>query len=136
MIAYGGAAGAGDATELHLPFDHTDFIFSVIAGRWGLTGVTAVVLALAVVFWRGLRIAATAPEPFGRLFAIGIVALLATQALINIAMTVGFAPITGLTLPFVSYGGSSLLACFIAIGLLLNIGRHVESWPTESTHLL
>jgi rod shape-determining protein RodA len=137
MIAYGGTAGAGDATELHLPFDHTDFIFSVIAGRWGLAGVTAVLVAMAVVIWRGLRIAAASPDPFGRLFAMGIVALLATQTLINISMTVGFAPITGLTLPFVSYGGSSLLASFIAVGLLLNIGRqYADSWPTECTHLL
>jgi len=126
MIAYGGTAGAEDATELHLPFDHTDFIFSVIAGRWGLAGVTAVLVALAVIVWRGLRIVTRSSDPFGRLVALGIVALLATQALINIAMTVGLAPITGLTLPFVSYGGSSLLTCFIAVGVLVNIARQVE----------
>ena len=126
MIAYGGTAGADDATELHLPFDHTDFIFSVIAGRWGLAGVTDVLVALAVIVWRGLRIVTRSSDPFGRLVALGIVALLATQALINIAMTVGLAPITGLTLPFVSYGGSSLLTCFIAVGVLVNIARQVE----------
>jgi cell division protein FtsW (lipid II flippase) len=137
MIAYGGTAGADDATDLHLPFDHTDFIFSVIAGRWGLAGVTAVLIALAVVVWRGLRIAARSLDPFGRLLALGIVSLLATQALINMAMTVGLAPITGLTLPFVSYGGSSLLACFVAVGILLNVGRRcADPWQTRSSHLL
>jgi cell division protein FtsW (lipid II flippase) len=137
MIAYGGTAGADDANDLHLPFDHTDFIFSVIAGRWGLAGVSAVLVALAVVVWRGLRIATCSPDPFGRLLALGIVSLLATQALINMAMTVGLAPITGLTLPFVSYGGSSLLACFVAVGILLNVGRQcAEPWQTGSSHLL
>ncbi len=133
MVAFGGTSGADDATELHLPFDHTDFIFSVVAGRWGLAGATAVLVGFAVVVWRGLRIAARSPDPFGRLLALGIVALLATQAVINMAMTVGLAPITGLTLPFVSYGGSSLLACFIAIGVLVNIGRRAEdSWSVAA----
>jgi rod shape-determining protein RodA len=135
MVALGGTAGSSDATELHLPFDHTDFIFSVVAGRWGLTGVTGVLAAFAVVVWRGLVIAGRSPDPFGRLFALGLVTLLSTQALTNMAMTVGLAPITGLTLPFVSYGGSSLLACFVAVGILQNISleRADESCVTGLT---
>lgn len=137
MIALGGVNGSEDATDLHLPFDHTDFIFSVVAGRWGLTGATATLALFAIILWRGLRVVTATQDPFGRLLALGIVVLLATQGLVNLAMTVGLAPITGLTMPFVSYGGSSLFACFIAVGLLLNIGRRRgDPWLTEGTHLL
>jgi cell division protein FtsW (lipid II flippase) len=76
----------------------------------------------AGLFARGLAIAASTREPFGRLMAVGIVALLATQTIINTGMTVGLMPVTGLTLPLVSYGGSSLLANALALGLVLNIG--------------
>ncbi len=130
MIAMGGTTGADDATDLHLPFDHTDFIVSVVAGRWGLAGVTGMLALFAILLWRGFRIAAQTPEHFGRLLALGIVTLLATQGLVNLAMTVGLAPITGLTLPFVSYGGSSLLASFVAVGVLVNIGRCVKDFDS------
>jgi cell division protein FtsW (lipid II flippase) len=129
MIALGGAGGSEDAAAVHLPFDHTDFIFSVVAGRWGLAGACLTIGLFALLLWRGLRIASFSSDPFGRLTALGIVTLLATQGLINMAMTVGFAPVTGLTLPFVSYGGSSLLASFIAVGILVNIGRQpADEW--------
>src|SRR5262245_21376232 len=109
MIASGGGFGSDEAAADHLPFDHTDFIFSVVAGRWGLVGTSVTIGLFALLIWRGLRIACCSPDAFGRLMALGIVALLATQGVINMAMTIGFAPVTGLTLPFVSYGGSSLL---------------------------
>jgi cell division protein FtsW (lipid II flippase) len=129
MIALGGLHGSEEAAEVHLPFDHTDFIFSVIAGRWGITGAAVTFSLFGFLIWRGLRIASHSSDLFGRLLAIGIVTLLATQGLINMAMTVGFAPVTGLTLPFVSYGGSSLLASFIAVGILMSIRRRqADEW--------
>jgi rod shape-determining protein RodA len=129
MIALGGACGSDEAAAVHLPFDHTDFIFSVVAGRWGLLGVSVTIGLFALLIWRGLRIACDCPDSFGRLMALGIVTLLATQGVINMAMTVGFAPVTGLTLPFVSYGGSSLLASFVAVGILMNIRRQqADEW--------
>ncbi len=126
MVALGGTRGGDDAIEQHVPFDHTDFVFSVVAGRWGLVGVTALLLLFAVLLGRGMRVASRAAEPLARLIAVGVVTLLAAQAIINMAMTVGLAPVTGLTLPFVSYGGSSLLASFIAVGMLLGIERRTR----------
>src|SRR5262245_23158149 len=90
MIALGGACGSDEAAAVHLPFDHTDFIFSVVAGRWGLLGVSVTMGLFALLIWRGLRIACVCPDSFGRLTALGIVTLLATQGVINMAMTVGF----------------------------------------------
>jgi rod shape determining protein RodA len=101
---------------------HTDFIFAVIAHEWGFVGCLAVLLLLFLFFTRGVDIASATRESFGRLVAIGILALLGFQTLVNLGMTVRLCPITGLTLPFVSYGGSSLLSCFILAGILLNIG--------------
>jgi cell division protein FtsW (lipid II flippase) len=117
-----GGAPLEDPLAYHLPAGRTDFIFCLIGERWGLLGCSAVLGLYAVFFARGLGVAAATREPFGRLMAVGIVALLATQTTINTGMTVGLMPVTGLTLPLVSYGGSSLLATCIAIGLLLNIG--------------
>ena len=90
--------------------------------RWGLAGGIVVLMLYVILFARGLFVAAATREPFARLLAVGIVALLATQTIINSGMTVGLMPITGMTLPLVSYGGSSLLANSLALGLLLNIG--------------
>jgi len=106
-----------------LPEDHTDFIFSVIGEEWGFLGCLAVLAAFLLMCFLGLSIALSTNEPFGRLIAVGIVALFAAQMLINVGMTIGLMPITGMTLPFVSYGGSSLVANFIALGLLLNVGK-------------
>jgi cell division protein FtsW (lipid II flippase) len=106
-----------------LPEDHTDFIFSVIGEEWGFLGCLAVLAAFMLMCFLGLSIALSTNEPFGRLIAVGIVALLAAQMLINVGMTIGLMPVTGMTLPFVSYGGSSLVANFIALGLLLNVGK-------------
>ena len=112
----------------HLPESRTDFVFCLIGERWGLVGCMLTLVLYTVLFARGLMIAAQTREPFGRLMAVGIVALLATQVLINTGMTVGLLPITGMTLPLASYGGSSLLATFVALGLLVNI----EMQPTEN----
>src|SRR5690606_17373338 len=89
---------------------------------WGMVGCLTTLLLYLILFARGLMIAASTREPLGRLLAVGIVALLATQTAINTGMTVGLTPITGITLPLMSYGGSSLLATGTAIGLLINVG--------------
>jgi len=108
----------------HPPDQHNDFIFSMIAHQWGLIGSLVVLLLYSLVILGAIEIAASQSEPYGRLLAVGIATLLASQMFINIGMTMGLMPITGMNLPFVSYGGSSLLANFIALGLLINVARH------------
>lgn len=105
----------------HLPESRTDFVFCLVGERWGLIGSLTVLLLYCVLFARGLLIAADTRDPYGRLLAVGIVALIGSQVLINTAMTVGLLPITGMTLPLMSYGGSSLLTMCLALGLLVNI---------------
>lgn len=129
VLALGGVWGSelagprlDDPLAYHLPAGRTDFVFCMLGERWGLPGAVLMFALYLLLFARGLAIAGATREPFGRLLAVGIVALLATQTLINTGMTVGLMPVTGLTLPLISYGGSSLLATSIAIGLLLNVG--------------
>ena len=107
-----------------LPEDHTDFIFSVIGGRWGFLGCLAVLFLYAVIFVFGMEIASITYDPFGRLLAVGILGLMLSQLFINTGMTMGLIPITGMTLPLLSYGGSSLLVNCAALGLLVNVGQH------------
>jgi cell division protein FtsW (lipid II flippase) len=128
LLAMGGVWGSlwagepvDDSAAYRLPEDHTDFIFTVIGERLGWFGAAAVLGLVVLLSWRGLAIAESTQEPFGRLVAVGVVALFAVQSLINTAMTVGLLPITGLSLPLVSYGGSGLIAHSAALGLLLNI---------------
>lgn len=129
VLALGGWRGSefngpaiDDRTAYHLPAARTDFVFCLIGERFGFIGAAVTLLLYVTLFGRGLMIAAATREPFGRLLAVGIVALLAAQAVINTGMTVGLMPITGMTLPLVSYGGSSLLSTAICIGLLMNVG--------------
>ncbi|MDP6635581.1 MAG: FtsW/RodA/SpoVE family cell cycle protein [Phycisphaerae bacterium] len=107
-----------------LPDDHTDFIFSVIGGQWGFLGCMGVLFLYSLIFLFGVEIAIVTYDPFGRMLAVGVLALLASQILINIGMTVGLGPITGMTLPLISYGGSSLVVNCAALGLLINVGYH------------
>jgi len=106
-----------------LPERHNDFIFAIIAHQWGFYGCIAVLALYLVLLWCGLEIAGANTDPFGRLLASGIVSMFAIQLIVNVAMTLGLMPITGLTLPFVSYGGSSLLVSMVCVGLLNNVGR-------------
>jgi cell division protein FtsW (lipid II flippase) len=129
VLALGGVWGSelagttlDDPMAYHLPAARTDFIFCLVGERWGLWGAVLTLLLYLALFAKGLAIAAATREPFGRLLAVGIVTLLATQVIINAGMTVGLMPVTGLTLPLVSYGGSSLLATCLALGLLINVG--------------
>lgn len=115
----------GTQTRLKfLPERHTDFIFSVIGEEWGFVGVVCVLCMFFFIFRRGLRIATIARDLYGRLVAVGIVMLIFSHVMINVGMTVGVMPITGLPLPFLSYGGSVMLTMFVGIGLLESICAH------------
>jgi len=120
---FGKGWGLGTQNRLNfLPAHHNDFIFAVIGEEWGLVGCIIVIALYALIIMCGLGIAARTREPFGRLIAVGVVLLFVSQVVINIGMTVGMMPITGLPLPLVSYGGSSLLSSFMALALLMNVG--------------
>jgi len=106
-----------------LPDKHNDFIFAIIGHQFGLVGCILVLLCYAAIVVTGFDIATLTNDPFGKLLAVGITVLLATQVITNVAMTIGLGPITGLTLPFVSYGGSSMIASFVMVGLLINIAQ-------------
>lgn len=106
-----------------LPEEHNDFIFAFIGNQWGLVGGALVILAYILIVICGLEVATVTNDPFGRLLAVGVVVMIVAQALLNICMNIGLAPITGMTLPFVSYGGSSLWANFLALGLLVNVAQ-------------
>lgn len=110
--------------KLHLGrVPHTDYIFAIIAEEFGFIGALAVIALYVVWVWRGLRIAQSASDTFGRLLAVGIVSWVAFQAAVNIAVMTNSVPVTGTVLPFVSYGGSSLISLLMMVGILLNISR-------------
>ena len=128
-IGSGGVFGQGLfhgslITGNFIPEQHTDFIFAVAGDELGFVGGAAIIVLLALVMLRALRIAARADDTFGMLVASGIVIWFAVQSFINIGMTVGIMPVTGLPLPFVSYGGSAMFADMIAIGVLQSVHRH------------
>jgi rod shape determining protein RodA len=104
-----------------LPEQQTDFVFSVLAEEWGFVGAAVVLLLYLAILVRGLLVARDAKEPFGAYLAIGIVALLFWPAVINVAMVIGLAPVVGVPLPLLSYGGSSLVTCMAGLGLLINV---------------
>ena len=96
----------------------------MIAEELGLIGAAIVVLAFLIIFWRGLRTAVRAPDRFGFYLALGLTSMLVLQALVNMSIVVNLLPTTGIPLPLISYGGSSLLVCCAAIGILLNVSQH------------
>ncbi|PID39398.1 MAG: rod shape-determining protein RodA [Proteobacteria bacterium] len=104
-----------------LPEQHTDFIFSVLAEEWGTVGaMTVIILFLIIIAW-GLSIAGRCRDPFGILLSVGVTTMIAWQVMINIAMVMGLMPVVGVTLPFISYGGSSIITMLVGIGLLMNV---------------
>jgi cell division protein FtsW len=118
---FGTGLGQGVVKINYLPEAHTDMILAVIGEELGLIGVTAVVAAFAVFAYAGLRIALRCKDPFGKRLAVGLVALVCGQAAINLSAVLGLAPLTGIPLPFISYGGSSLVVALLSVGILLNI---------------
>ncbi len=125
--------GLGESIQKHyyLPEAHTDFIFAIIGEELGLPATGAVVLLFLVIFICGLRIGSRAPDRYGRLLATGLVLMLLTQAALNIAVVTGCLPTKGITLPFISYGGSSLLMSMVYIGVLVNIAHHGNVGDTD-----
>ena len=127
-VGSGGQNGLGFAQGrqklLFLPFAHSDFIFAVIGEELGLIGALLVVFVFAVFLWRGMRAALRAPDRFGMLLGIGIVVGIVAQALLNISVVLALVPTKGIPLPFISYGGSSLVPTLAAVGILLNISQY------------
>ena len=126
-IGSGGPTGPGlhDGSQNYLgylPEDHNDFIFAVIGEEWGLVGTLLVVSLYCLLYLSCLGIAYRTREPLGRLIVVGITVSLVFQTCVNLGMTVGIAPVTGLPLPFISYGGTSLLNSIASIGIVLGIG--------------
>ena len=118
----------GDSKQkyLYISEPHNDFIFAVLAEELGFIGCTVVILLFAIFIWRGILVAIKAPDMFGSLLAIGITSLIGLQAIINIAVVTASMPVTGMALPFFSYGGTSLIILLCAVGVLLNISRQAE----------
>jgi cell division protein FtsW len=119
----GSGVGAGNGKLGYLPLAHSDFIFAVVADELGFIGSLAVVGGFGVFVWFGIKAALAAPDRFGMLLAGGISAWFGVQAIVNMGGVTGLMPITGLTLPFFSAGGSSLFISMVAAGLLLNVAR-------------
>jgi cell division protein FtsW len=127
-IGSGGVLGVGLGHSVqklyYLPFQHTDFIFSVVCEELGLMGALLVIGMFGVLAWRGFAISFNCPSRFGQMLAFGITSAIVLQALINISVTVGLMPVTGVTLPLISYGGTSMIITLLMIGILLNISRY------------
>ncbi|TVY09596.1 stage V sporulation protein E [Paenibacillus cremeus] len=127
-IGPGGLVGLGLGMSRqkysYLPEPQTDFIFSIIAEELGFIGGSFVLILFTMLLWRGMRTAITAPDTFGSLLATGIVGMIAVQVIINIGVVIGMFPVTGITLPLISAGGSSLTLMLTSIGVLLNISRY------------
>lgn len=129
-VGTGGIVGRGLMDGLQklrfLPEPHTDFIYAVIAEEFGLVGALTVLLCFLVIAWRGFRVAANAQDRFGAMLAVGVTAMIAVQAFINISVVLGLLPTKGLPLPFVSSGGSSMIVNLVGLGILLNVSQHAS----------
>ncbi|MEQ8200147.1 MAG: putative lipid II flippase FtsW [Syntrophomonadaceae bacterium] len=121
---FGMGLGRSRQKFFYLPEQHTDFIFAILGEELGFIGCSVVVALFLLFAWRGYKIAINAPDNFSRLLAAGITTIIVFQAIVNIAVVSGALPVTGITLPFLSYGGTSLLFTMIMVGLLLNISRY------------
>jgi cell division protein FtsW len=123
---FGLGLGRGRQKYFYLPEPHSDFIFAVIGEELGFIGASAVLLLFFLLLWRGFKVALSAPDSFGSLLATGITAMIGLQALMNIGVVTGSIPVTGINLPLISAGGSSLLFTLCSIGVLLNISKYVK----------
>lgn len=118
--------GASRQKYSYVPEPQTDFIFSILAEELGFLGSVIILFLFLFLVWRGMKIAITAPNQFASLLAAGIVAIIAIQVIINVGVVIGLLPVTGITLPLISYGGSSLTLMLTALGILLNISRYAR----------
>ncbi len=126
-IASGGPFGLGigqSRQKSFVPEPHNDFIFSIICEELGLVGAAVVLILFGILIWRGIKIAMNATDLYGSLVATGIVIMIASQVIINVAVATNSIPNTGVTIPFISYGGTSLLTSMFLMGILLNISRY------------
>jgi cell division protein FtsW len=127
-LGSGGLMGVGlgesRAKFFYLPEQYTDFIFSILGEELGLAGTIAVIVLFIVFAYRAIRIAVAAPDRFGFFLATGCTAMIVIQAFVNIGVVTSSWPVTGVPLPFISFGGSSLIVCLIAVALIMNVGRH------------
>lgn len=121
---FGEGFGKGQQKLFYLPYPYSDFIFSVIGEEWGLLGTLAVVIAFGLLLWRGTRAAVKSTDRFGMLLGIGLITGIIVQALFNISVVTSILPAKGIPLPFISYGGSSVMVTMFAVGLLLSISRY------------
>ena len=135
-IGSGGVLGEGFAKGqqklFYLPYPYSDFIFSVVGEEFGLVGTLTVVLAFGLLLWRGSRAALMAPDRFGTLLGIGLITGIIVQALFNISVVISILPAKGIPLPFISYGGSSVIVTLIAVGVLLNISQALPGRVEEN----
>lgn len=129
-LGAGGVTGLGLGQSrqktLYMPEPHNDFIFSIIGEELGLIGCIFIISLFIIFIWRGISIAMKARDTYGTLLAVGITSVIAVQSLINVAVVTGSMPVTGVPLPFISYGGTALVINMTAIGILLNISRQIE----------
>jgi cell division protein FtsW len=136
-IGTGGITGrglmGGVQKLFYLPEPHNDFIYSVISEELGLIGASIVLACFCVITWRGLRTSLRAPDRFGSFLALGLTTMVAFQAFFNISVVLGLLPTKGIPLPFVSYGGSSLLINLLGMGILLNVSQHASSTHVVTT---
>ena len=136
-FASGGLTGLGPGASrqklLFLPEPHTDFIFSILGEEFGYIGVCLVALLFLILVWRGLTVALNAYELEGTYMALGVTLILGLQAFMNMAVVVGLLPTKGLSLPFISYGGSALMVNFVCLGILFNIASQVQPASPEKT---
>lgn len=130
-VGSGGLTGRGLGYSVqklgYLPYAHTDFIYAVLAEELGLIGASVMLVCFCIITWRGLRTAFRAPDAFGALLALGLTAMIAVQAFVNISVVLGLLPTKGITLPLISAGGSSLIMSLAGMGVLLNISQRASA---------
>jgi cell division protein FtsW len=127
-VGSGGFWGVGYANSqqklYYLPFAHSDFIFAIVCEEFGLIGASLVLFGFGIILWRGARTALLAPDRFGKLLAVGLTTSVIVQAFFNMSVVIGLLPTKGIPLPFISYGGSSVMVTLLSMGLLLNISQY------------
>jgi cell division protein FtsW len=132
---FGVGIGQSRQRDFYLPESYGDFIYSVIGEEYGFIGAAFLLIVFAFIIIRGIQIAKHAPDPFGRYVAFGITMMIGVNALINALVNSGLMPVTGLPMPFVSYGGTSMIFSAAAVGILLNISKYTESLPNPKKTL-